>query len=258
LTGFAGRLFDDYTAQLAFPLRLARTDAPRFLVGFGGVATLILTDPATYDALVPPSARGRDDFVKPATALSKLGGTRSALPLVVGIGALGVLAGSDREKQTAVMLTEALVTSATWTSLLKSTTGRERPREREARVSDWAGPAFFDQDDGERAVGFRSFPSGHATGAWAAVTVLAHQYPERRIVPVAGYTLAAAISYSRMVLGAHWLSDVVVGGLIGYGSAKQVLSAHGADSARTSEGPRFQIGVSVSDDYRGLGFTYRF
>lgn len=57
-----------------------------------------------------------------------------------------------------------------------------------------------------------SFPSGHAITAFAVATSIGFFYPELQ-----GYLLAAAflIAASRIVLGMHFLSDVLAGSSIG-------------------------------------------
>jgi undecaprenyl-diphosphatase len=59
-----------------------------------------------------------------------------------------------------------------------------------------------------------SFPSGHATFAWALAVVLASKEPRARWL---FYGLAFLISLSRIYLGVHYPSDVVVGTLVGLG-----------------------------------------
>lgn len=57
-----------------------------------------------------------------------------------------------------------------------------------------------------------SFPSGHATLAMAMAVVLGFHFPKaRRIV----YTLAVLIGLSRVYFGAHYLSDVLAGFVLG-------------------------------------------
>jgi len=241
---FLPRLAYEFATQLQFPFRYARSNPKGFFLGAAGIAALVATDHLTYDLLVPEGQRLDD----PAATLSRWGNTRSAYPLVLGFGAVGIVLDSKREKQTAVMLFESLLTSAVWTELLKTASGRERPRELEdGQASDWEGP-------GE---GLKSFPSGHSTGIWAAATILANQYPRYKIVPVLAYGTATAMSYSRMVVGAHWLSDVVVGGLIGYGCARQVLATH-RWSAEGQETPRLHMGLDLSAERRGIRLMYRF
>jgi membrane-associated phospholipid phosphatase len=57
-----------------------------------------------------------------------------------------------------------------------------------------------------------SFPSGHATTVFAAATALALFVPVWALPLFAGATLIAA---SRIAIGAHYLSDVVAGSLLG-------------------------------------------
>ena len=57
-----------------------------------------------------------------------------------------------------------------------------------------------------------SFPSGHATIAWAMAVVLSRKEPKWRWL---FYTLAILISFSRIYLGKHYPLDVVAGALLG-------------------------------------------
>ncbi len=68
-----------------------------------------------------------------------------------------------------------------------------------------------------------SFPSGHAVAgaatAVALVLVLLRPGPERRRWEMAAMLFAFVMAFSRVYLGAHWLSDVVAGVLLGTGVA---------------------------------------
>jgi membrane-associated phospholipid phosphatase len=254
---FLARLLNDYSTQSLFLFRSARDHPQGFVLGAVGLTALVVTDRNTSDFLRRPIYGDDPGIVKSAATISSLGNTTSVVPLVFGFGAFGLLSGSAREKETATMLAEALITSETWTALLKTVSGRERPRELDGRTADWMGPASVFSDESSLSETYRSFPSGHATGAWAAATILAHQYPRHGIVPIIAYTTAGAISYSRIALGAHWLSDVVVGGLIGYGCAKQVFSSH-QPVHDTPDEPRWRIGIDASRDYQGVNVTMGF
>jgi membrane-associated phospholipid phosphatase len=66
--------------------------------------------------------------------------------------------------------------------------------------------------------GSKSFPSGHTSSAFALATSVSLCYPKWYVIaPV--YAWALAVGYSRMRLGVHYPSDVIVGAIIGAGCA---------------------------------------
>ncbi len=66
-----------------------------------------------------------------------------------------------------------------------------------------------------------SFPSGHTATSFALATVMAAHFPHWA-VPL--LLLAAVIGYSRVYVGVHFLSDVVVAAVIGVGSSAIVVT----------------------------------
>ncbi len=83
---------------------------------------------------------------------------------------------------------------------------RPRPCERARPAGFDVGPlAWFPSDR-------FSFPSGHALNAFAIGSVIALSYPLTALPVLA---VAASVAASRVVLGLHWLSDVLVGSLVG-------------------------------------------
>jgi membrane-associated phospholipid phosphatase len=59
---------------------------------------------------------------------------------------------------------------------------------------------------------FNSFPSGHAQTIFTVATALAILFP-RFGIPL--FIIAAAVSATRIILTAHYLSDVIAGALVG-------------------------------------------
>lgn len=82
---------------------------------------------------------------------------------------------------------------------IKHLIGRPRPR-----MAD--GAAFSFEPSWE--VGFDSFPSGHASAAFAVATVLARHFPRAGWIV---YSLAALVAVSRVVRGSHFLTDIMAG-----------------------------------------------
>lgn len=66
--------------------------------------------------------------------------------------------------------------------------------------------------------GSYSFPSGHTSMAFAAATSISLEYPKWYIIAPA-YLWASSVGFSRMYLGVHYPSDVLVGAIIGTGSS---------------------------------------
>lgn len=71
-----------------------------------------------------------------------------------------------------------------------------------------------------------SFPSGHTLHA-VMFTALAWQYEPRLLIGVIPF--AIVVMLSRVILGLHYISDVIAGALVGYGVAQ--LSIWAIDSA---------------------------
>jgi membrane-associated phospholipid phosphatase len=51
---------------------------------------------------------------------------------------------------------------------------------------------------------------------WALASIIAHEYSSSRVVPIAAYGLATAVSASRFAAQKHFASDVVVGAAMGW------------------------------------------
>ena len=101
----------------------------------------------------------------------------------------------------------AVLLAAGIATMCKYTVRRKRP---------WEQPQFYAIKHDRY-----SFPSGHATRMMAIATVLAHYVPP---IAVAGYLLAAVVAICRVLVGVHYVSDVIVGALIGLASAGIVLA----------------------------------
>lgn len=139
-------------------------------------------------------------------AITWLGSLWVLLPLSLLIAVLVWQQARWREPWRALYLPTALFVASSATWLLKPLLGRERPQLFDALI---ALPADL------------SFPSGHATHASAFFAGLWLLLPTRLrllgLLPAVG--MVGLVALSRLYLQVHWLSDVIVGSLIGSGFA---------------------------------------
>lgn len=88
------------------------------------------------------------------------------------------------------------------------------PSPRPAVLFREMGRAFYEIPGVTLMNSMASFPSGHTTSAFALMTMLVLTYPKSKWNTL-WLIMAAAVGYSRMYLGNHFLIDVTVGAFIG-------------------------------------------
>ena len=67
-----------------------------------------------------------------------------------------------------------------------------------------------------------SFPSAHAVFAFMMATLLGQWFPRYRII---FFIIAGFIGWTRIYLGLHYPTDVIAGGILGYGITRVFLLA---------------------------------
>ncbi|MFZ9207839.1 MAG: phosphatase PAP2 family protein [Sediminibacterium sp.] len=120
--------------------------------------------------------------------------------------AAGLIHNNKELKQKAVYTAAAILLNTASTTLLKNVVKRERP------YNTFTG-IFPDKIESDFA-----FPSGHTSSAFATVTSLAIS-TKKWYVAVPAFAWSASVGYSRMYLGQHYPSDVIMGAIVGTSSA---------------------------------------
>jgi len=146
----------------------------------------------------------------------------------------GKLAGSPRVERAGLDAVETLVAADAVLLGGKVLLGRRRPD-------------VTDDPDQFRPISFhepsQSYPSGHATRAFALAAVAVGDFPDQRWLPWVAWPAAGAVAVSRVVGRKHWVTDVAAGAALGILSARVVLRfdagrggvARGADRAAPGE-----------------------
>jgi hypothetical protein len=165
-----------------------------------------------------------------ARYFSDLGDAGTGIVLL-GVGYFaGRWSGHDRFAEASSLSAEAALSAGLWSSVLKAVTGRNRPSS--------SGVGDFGDYDRTRGEHVGSFPSGHATGAFAVATVFSGVYSDHKWVSWLAYGTAGLIGVSRVALARHFPSDVIAGALLGNSMGRMVLARrNGSDPPRSSLQP---------------------
>ena len=148
--------------------------------------------------------------LRSALILTNLG----SAPVTLGLGVVGaVLLVGRRQQPRAAILLVAVIIERLAVDGLKLFFGRARP--------------LFDANMVH--VNSLSFPSGHAANsltAWVLFACFVVPAAYRRTAIVAGFAIAAIVGATRVLLGVHWLSDVVGGWAAGLLAVMLALAAN--------------------------------
>jgi len=145
-----------------------------------------------------------------------------AAPEVLGIGVAAVFtagrfASGPRFRAMSYDLLDAFLVNWGATSALKAAVRRERPNQ---------------EDD-------KSFPSGHASNAFALAAVAERHYGWKAGVPA--YAFASAVAVSRLQRNKHYLSDVMAGATLGYLVGRTVVRVNGGRPGSEATGTRVSL-----------------
>jgi len=135
-----------------------------------------------------------------------------AIPAV--LFGMGVMNENDHAHETGVLSGEAIADAVIVEEVFKVAFRRQRPLYNNAAGNFFvSGPAN------------NSFPSSHATLAWATAAVIAGEYPSIW-KEAAVYTMATTVSLTRVLGQEHFPTDVLVGGAAGWLIGHYVFKKH--------------------------------
>lgn len=186
---------------LASPLRWHGKEWARFGLVVGGTIALSFGDEKVNDFFKRNPSRTADKF---AQIGEQYGEPRTVVILTGGVYAVGLLAQNEWLRESAVILTGALLPAGLMQTAAKITAGRARPH---------LGLGYDTFEPFRREEAYYSFVSGHTMVAMATSHVFAKRL-DNLAIKAGLYGLGALAGISRMYHEDHWLSDVVLGGAL--------------------------------------------
>ena len=241
------------SAFLICPVASAQTSAPEktkplftaqdawILTGITAVSVaLIQVDKPILRAVQRDSSPFKDRTAEQLKYINE----KSLLALDVLFYGVGRLGHMERLADIGLHGSEAIMMASAVSTVIKSTTGRPRPR------TSGQNPFEFRPNKGWTDGAYRSFPSLHQAGSLAFASALVaetgHWWPgkSRYVAPVA-YSLAVLPGVARIYTDFHWTSDAVLGALIGtYSGLKTVQYAHSHKGNRVD---RWMLGMHAGE-----------
>ncbi len=207
--GTPKRILLDQKAIWTSPLHIKPVDA-FWLLPLGAVTgTLIGSDQHTMNSLIHINASDQSHFNTISNAgVAGLGGMSVSMYL------WGLTKDAPQARETGLLSGEAAIDSLAVSKALQFMTLRDRPAVNNAKGN------FFSSGPLDA-----SFPSDHATAAWALASVIGDEYPGW-LMRTAVYGLATGVSVSRVLAEQHFPSDVLIGSATGWLIGHYVYRAH--------------------------------
>ena len=197
------------------PFRLRASDAT-WLIPFLGATAVSLN----YDRRAMNDLSSDQHRINVSEDISRFGSPEATIAEGIGLYAIGSFTHHDKLAETGRLGTEAVINATIVTEALKLATNRDRPDQGEKTGEFWPyGTNGYTTNS--------SFPSGHATAAWALASVVGREYTS--LTPrLLAYGFATAITVARVTGRDHFPSDVLVGGGIGFLTGGYVYRHHAA------------------------------
>ena len=183
----------------------------------------------------------RSPFDSDLFSVDKVYGSGYTLIGIAGLYGYGVLFNNEPVRKIGLETIEAVGYAGLITSVIKSLVGRSRP---------YTGEGKFRFRPFNVHAAYTSFPSGHSTVAFAVSTVLANN-TDNIYLKILCFSASGLVAASRIYHNAHWLSDVVTGGAIGYFVGNFVTNH---DRNYNPSGTNFSLNLAPN----GIGFTLNF
>ena len=203
LSPFLKHLVRDQKQFWTSPLHFQTKDLKWILPGAAVTAAFVATD-SWWAKQVPVN------HVETSKKFSDYG-AYSFIGLSGATFLLGQMTHDDHLSEAGLLAGEAAINSTVVAYAFGEITQRQRP--------------YQGNEHGNFFAGGSSFPSEHSALAWSIASVWAHEYPGW-FSQFAAYSLASAVTVTRVTARQHFPSDAIVGSALGWYFGRQVYRAH--------------------------------
>ena len=194
-------ILQDQKAIWTSPFHTAKRDIKWWALAGVATGALIASDHWIVKQLPNSSSQ-----VSVSNWASRLGSAYSLIPISAGFYFIGTGSHEERFRETGLLGFETLIDANVVVEAVKLVADRARPLQSDGKGHFEDGPSRWSS----------SFPSGHAISTWALASVIAHQYPHPRIIPIIAYGLATTVVVARVGARQHFPGDVVAGSAMGW------------------------------------------
>ncbi len=220
--------FADQAGIWSSPLRLHPQDA-LWLVPLAGATAVSLN----YDVQTLQQVSTSPNRIRISNDLSNAG-AYGAIGAAGATYLIGKITHDETARETGVLSLEAIADASLVTEVLKLATNRERPDVGTGQGRFWPDGTNVYTTNG-------SFPSEHATVAWAFSHLVVDETPGHPWLHLALYAAAAGVSVARATSRNHFPSDVVVGSAVGYLVGGYVYRQHSTSYDNNIVGNGFTV-----------------
>lgn len=235
---------DDIWHIVSYPFQMSKNDA-LILTSFTvvNIAMIYGLDEQIDNEL---KVEKHNKYLKPIDGLADIGDSYDWLPfgeLIFSTTVLttGIIFNDKKLLETTKIMFESLIITKAITSFSKALFGRSRPY-------TGKGPYDFNLLKFSTKHEFLSMPSGHTSGIFSIMTVIAKQY-DKWWIKIPAYTLGVSVALQRIDDHQHWSSDVIVGGALGYWVGSTLVNRHKKKSKAISFSPYLspnRIGININ------------
>lgn len=238
----------DAVAVWGAPFHASSREWALTAAAFGAFGLAMFADQSVSDWAIRNENSTFFRALAPVRRGGKLYSGKYVVPPVAAVYVIGIATGNRDVRDAVTGCMTSWATQSAVRKVVYNLVGRARPDTMPTDPQHWT---FAPGGNWQ----LHSFPAGHAANAFACATFWNKRFHLGVIGPVV-YALAGAVGIGRFPDKAHWASDTVLGGILGYAVGKEVArrslerqrerALSGARLYITPGAPGYDLGIRLS------------